>query len=539
MRTLIAALLLSTAAFAQTASFPSSVATSATNFKAGNNVGTTTTVAQSISDTTLTVASSAGIVAPMLISVGVTRPEIEAVCLVSGNTLTIGYNGTCPSLSGRGFDGTSAASHLSGVPVNGNIVAWHRNKDAAEIAAIETALGPNLSNIPTGPQGPAGATGAQGSQGIQGIQGIQGAAGADGANGTNGLNGAGSPSYISSLISGPVSSGTLTGATHGYVASGCPLLVGFRDNASPQNAITASWTVAPSTCDVAYSFASPQSNFYVIVNGATGVQGAAGSNGSAGATGAQGPAGANGAAGAQGPAGPAGANGANGATGATGAAGAAGATGPTGATGATGPAGPAGAAGTTTWRGAYSAGTTYAQGDGVSSSGVIYLSLVNSNIGNTPASSPTYWVSQAGGTGVTNLATTGPITGGPITASGTIGCATCVTSSASLTANQLLLGGGSQASTPLGSLGTTSTVMHGNASGPPSFGAVALASEVSGVLPPANGGTGSVSGTQTQVLRIQPNTGNNTTYQFAAPSVLVSSDYAFPAQSPGGSLGIG
>jgi len=38
--------------------------------------------------------------------------------------------------------------------------------------------------------------------------------------------------------------------------------------------------------------------------------------------------------------------------------------------------------------------------------------------------------------------------------------------------------------------GTSSTLLHGNASGAPTFGAVALATEVSGQLPIANGGTG-------------------------------------------------
>lgn len=41
---------------------------------------------------------------------------------------------------------------------------------------------------------------------------------------------------------------------------------------------------------------------------------------------------------------------------------------------------------------AYSAGTTYAKGARVDYSTHIYESLVNSNIGNTPTTSPTYWV---------------------------------------------------------------------------------------------------------------------------------------------------
>lgn len=41
----------------------------------------------------------------------------------------------------------------------------------------------------------------------------------------------------------------------------------------------------------------------------------------------------------------------------------------------------------------------------------------------------------------------------------------------------------------IGLLGTTTTVLHGNGSGPPTFGKVALSADVSGVLPTANGGT--------------------------------------------------
>jgi hypothetical protein len=79
----------------------------------------------------------------------------------------------------------------------------------------------------------------------------------------------------------------------------------------------------------------------------------------------------------------------------------------------------------------------------------------------------------SGGSGtVTSVATSAPLSGGPITTTGTIACPTCVTSAAGLTLNQLMLGGGSQASAKLGSLGTTTTVLHGNASGAPSFGAV-------------------------------------------------------------------
>jgi hypothetical protein len=67
---------------------------------------------------------------------------------------------------------------------------------------------------------------------------------------------------------------------------------------------------------------------------------------------------------------------------------------------------------------------------------------------------------------------------------------TMVYETAALTANQLLLGGGTSLALALGVLGTTTTVLHGNAGGAPSFGPVVLTTDVFGTLPAANGGTG-------------------------------------------------
>lgn len=63
-------------------------------------------------------------------------------------------------------------------------------------------------------------------------------------------------------------------------------------------------------------------------------------------------------------------------------------------------------------------------------------------------------------------------------------------SSGALGASQIVLGGGAGVtpSTPV-ALGTTVTVLHGNAAGAPTFGAVVLTTDVSGILPTANGGT--------------------------------------------------
>ena len=60
---------------------------------------------------------------------------------------------------------------------------------------------------------------------------------------------------------------------------------------------------------------------------------------------------------------------------------------------------------------------------------------------------------------------------------------------AGLTDHAIVLGSGGGAKVKAGTLGTTTTVLHGNAAGDPTYSAVALANDVTGVLPIANGGT--------------------------------------------------
>jgi hypothetical protein len=114
------------------------------------------------------------------------------------------------------------------------------------------------------------------------------------------------------------------------------------------------------------------------------------------------------------------------------------------------------------------------------------------------AASPT-WTSGGSGT-VTSVGWTGGIvsiatatTTPAFTIAGTSGgipyfdSATTWASSGVLTANRLILGGGAGAApTVVASLGTTTTVLHGNASGAPTFGAVSLSADVTGNLPVTN-----------------------------------------------------
>src|SRR5205807_5855604 len=89
------------------------------------------------------------------------------------------------------------------------------------------------------------------------------------------------------------------------------------------------------------------------------------------------------------------------------------------------------------------------------------------------------------------LSATGGITGiaasGPISSSGgtnpTISCPTCTTTGTAFTNYALIVGQGSQALSALSAAGSTTQVLHGNASGLPSWGAVNLATDVVGKLP--------------------------------------------------------
>jgi len=133
-----------------------------------------------------------------------------------------------------------------------------------------------------------------------------------------------------------------------------------------------------------------------------------------------------------------------------------------------------------------------------------------------------------GGTGLTS-GTSGGILG--YTASGTLA------SSGLLTANAIMLGGGAGA-TPsvLGSLGTTTTVLHGNASGAPSFGAVSLVNDITGTLGVGNGGTGLTSGNSGGVLAFTA-AGTLASSNPLTANQLVIGGGAGAAPAPLGSLG--
>jgi hypothetical protein len=121
-----------------TAKFPAATATFQ-DLAVATDVPNRSVLSAGIDNATLTVPVTDGTkFAQYNIITFADNAEQAMVCSISANTLT---------LCSRGFGGTTAASHGIGIGVLGNVTAWHHNQLAAEVKAIETALGVNLANV--------------------------------------------------------------------------------------------------------------------------------------------------------------------------------------------------------------------------------------------------------------------------------------------------------------------------------------------------------------------------------------------------------
>lgn len=118
-----------------TASFPSAIATDLTLPVATPSFSTTITANIDSIVTTIPFATVATLRVPCLILID---QEVILVSSLSGSSGT-----SCI----RGFDGTTAASHLSGAIAFAYIMDWHFNQTAVEIKAIESFIGINGGNI--------------------------------------------------------------------------------------------------------------------------------------------------------------------------------------------------------------------------------------------------------------------------------------------------------------------------------------------------------------------------------------------------------
>ena len=122
--------------------------------------------------------------------------------------------------------------------------------------------------------------------------------------------------------------------------------------------------------------------------------------------------------------------------------------------------------------------------------------VCTSNAGGTIGVTAITWAQFSGaGSGVSsiNFGTTGltpaSATTGAVTVAGTLAVANGGTGQASALTQYGVVYGSTATAMASTAAGTTTTVLHGNASGAPSFGAVSLTADISGTLPVANGGT--------------------------------------------------
>ena len=117
--------------------FPAAVATDNDLTVAANRALSNLTFPVDGSQTQFTVVDGTKFTPPCLVQIDT---EIIKVGTISGNLLQ-----GCT----RGYNLTSPASHGQNAAVKGYVLAYHHNQVAAEIKAIELALGANLGNVVT------------------------------------------------------------------------------------------------------------------------------------------------------------------------------------------------------------------------------------------------------------------------------------------------------------------------------------------------------------------------------------------------------
>jgi hypothetical protein len=115
--------------------FPTEVATDLNLMVASNRALSTLTYPTDSVQTQFTVVDGTKFIPPCLVQIDT---EIILVGEVAGNILQ-----SCV----RGFSLTSSASHGQNADVKGYVLSYHHNQVAAEIKAIESALGANLGNV--------------------------------------------------------------------------------------------------------------------------------------------------------------------------------------------------------------------------------------------------------------------------------------------------------------------------------------------------------------------------------------------------------
>lgn len=115
--------------------FPTGVVTDADVLVAANGASSTLAVTIDDDDTTFTVAAASYFASNMVVVIGAEQIHCTS------------FSGVTFSGCTRGYDSSTPASHTSGAAVRGIVVSAYHNVLAAEIKAIETALGAGLANV--------------------------------------------------------------------------------------------------------------------------------------------------------------------------------------------------------------------------------------------------------------------------------------------------------------------------------------------------------------------------------------------------------
>lgn len=143
-------LLLTAIAYAQnpeTAVYPGSVATDKTLFVAANGAQSTLSAAiTTTNQTALSVNSSATFLVPTVVQID---NERIAICSKGSGLLTV-CTVASDGFDGRGFSGTTAATHSNNRAVTGIVDQAFHNRMAAEVKAAQTAINTKAGTIASG-----------------------------------------------------------------------------------------------------------------------------------------------------------------------------------------------------------------------------------------------------------------------------------------------------------------------------------------------------------------------------------------------------
>ena len=146
MRRLFSVILFASALLAQTSNYPSALDTNTSLFVTADNIQTSLSTAMGSSDTYVTVTSPTGFAANMVATICDSVLSSSGLCTQWEHLLITSVSGNQLYVT-RGVGGSTAHSHSVGALISVLIDAVHQQALKSAVMAVETALGPSLSNV--------------------------------------------------------------------------------------------------------------------------------------------------------------------------------------------------------------------------------------------------------------------------------------------------------------------------------------------------------------------------------------------------------